>query len=348
VRDLLREISLAARSGRFAGERFRTVFFGGGTPSLLTAREVHRILGHLRARLSPAEGAEVTAEANPESLSGERMLGLRQAGVNRISLGAQSFDDSELRLLDRLHSADLVARRVRELRRAGFRDVSLDLIYGLPGSTERSWSRTLDEALSLGVDHLSAYLLTLEPDVPLAARMGTPAVPAPADPELARAQYEILLAKTAAAGLRQYEISNFAVPGMESRHNQNYWASGDYLGLGPSAHSHRGERRWANPASMERYREALRAGRLPWEMEEVLTDRQVRQEKIFLGLRRVAGIDLAELLREMPEGVRPVFDQRVRRLLDHGLLLREDDRLRLHPRAYFVSDAVFSELMEVM
>jgi oxygen-independent coproporphyrinogen-3 oxidase len=244
-----------------------------------------------------------------------------------------------------------VRRRVRQLRRGGFGSLSVDLIYGLPGSTLEGWRRTLDSVLALEVEHISAYLLSLEPHVPLARRMGQgPAAsalaPLPAE-EGARAQYEALREVLAGAGYRQYEISNFARPGHESRHNQNYWARGDYLGLGPSAHSHRAGRRWANHASMSRYRRDVREGRLPWAFEERIAGAEAAAEWIFLGLRRTEGIAWNVLAAAAGNERLRALEERVVRLERGGFLQRGDGRLRLQPEACFVSNAVFRELLEV-
>ncbi len=342
-----REIALAADSGAFRGESFRTLFLGGGTPSLLTGARMARLLLRVRERLPLVPDAEVTAECNPESLTPARMAAYREAGVNRISLGIQSFDDEELRLLDRPHSARTARLRMRQLRRAGFDNVSLDLIYGLPGGSAESWRRTLDEALALAPDHVSAYLLTLEPRVPMARRLDRLGPPLP-DGEEARELYEILRERMRQAGLEQYEISNFARPGRESRHNQNYWTRGDYLGLGPSAHSHRRGIRWHNPASMPRWGRAIRQGDLPREDIEAVSGSDVAAEWVFLGLRRCEGILWDIVASAMGPDRLGALVEKVRVLEAEGLLERAGPRLRLRPEAYFISNSVFVELMEAL
>jgi oxygen-independent coproporphyrinogen III oxidase len=347
LRDLLREIDLVAAGGRFAAARFATVFFGGGTPSLLTGREAGRVLEALRGAFGLADGAEITLEANPESLSPGRAGAYRAGGINRISLGVQSLDPGELRFLGRIHTALQARRRVAMLRRAGFDNLSLDLIYGIPGSPPALWEKSLDAALALAPEHLSAYLLTLEGGEPLVRRLAEERIPLVGE-ETAREQYELLRRKTAAAGLAQYEISSFARPGRESRHNCNYWVRGEYLGLGPSAHSHRSGRRWSNPASMEGYCRALQEGHPAWEGEEAVSPLQEAEEALFLGLRLTAGIDYAGLLDRLPPERHGPLTEGVRRIEERGLLTQEKGRLRLLPEGYFVSDAVFGELIGLL
>lgn len=340
----------------FGRTAFRTLFFGGGTPSLLLPEQLARILDRLRSRFAFAEDVEITMECNPESATLERLTAYRGLGVNRISFGVQSLDGDELQLLDRAHAADDAKRRLDEARRAGFRSISLDLIYGLPGSGQSQddrlrWLRTLETALALGPDHLSAYLLALEPHVPLARRLRRGELAAlPGDEECAL-QYEVLRTRAEANGLAQYEISNFARAGQESRHNQNYWLTGDYLGLGPSAHSHRNGVRWSNVRSLPGYREALLRGQRPLEGAERLDTQQRAEEWIFLGLRRREGISLPILTEWWGEGA---WDRlRAASSLSSWLsfdqpLASGESRVRLTPEAYFVSNTVFAEVAHVL
>ena len=375
--SLLGEVDLAAADPLWEAQRFQTIFLGGGTPSLLSVEEIAALLGRLRDRFDIAAGAEITMECNPESLRLEAIRGYRDAGVNRISLGVQSMDPEELALLDRAHGVEEVARRVKELREGGVASFNLDLIYGLPrnsdgrlgsddrlrGSTgvgaesgdgrhassdarfrsrDESWRETLERTLALEPPHLSAYLLSLEPHVPLARRMERGELTSPAD-ESAVAQYEELRARAERHGLMQYEISNFARPGQESRHNQNYWLRGDYLGLGPSAHSHREGYRWSNLRSLPAYRERIATGTLPREGEmEQLDARAAAEEWLFLGLRRTEGIAWNVLEESgLPLGG---LEDAATKLAREGWLVWEGGRLRLDPRAYFISNTVFAEL----
>lgn len=367
VADLLAEIRLAAAAADFAEEMFRTIFLGGGTPSLLEGDQMKRILGALCDSFAVAPDAEVTMEANPESLEPERLEAFLRGGGNRISLGIQSLDDTALRLLDRVHDASLARRRAGELRerRVSF---SVDLIYGLPGLDTAAWGATLDGALDLGAAHLSAYLLTLEPGTPMHAAVATGELVLPGEEEV-RAQYEVLVDRTSAAGLSCYEISNFARPGWESRHNQNYWVRGEYLGLGPSAHSHRRGWRWANEPDLGAWSRAVRAGGGPCRgkpgaaggpsrgesgaavhrivSRERVSRREAAAEWVFLGLRRTEGVPWDLLAAAAGDGS-AALDRRVAFLAQQGLLERRDGWLRLARAGRFVSDAIFADLMAAM
>ncbi|MCA9755381.1 MAG: radical SAM family heme chaperone HemW [Candidatus Eisenbacteria bacterium] len=365
VEQLLREIDLAARSQDprfdFSDATFQTLFFGGGTPSLLTPLQMETILTRLRSRFRFAEDAEITVECNPESATADRLRAYRELGVNRVSFGVQSLDREELRLLDRAHGAGDAARRMDDARRAGFSAVSLDLIYGLPGTAastsgtpteaEMRWLRTLESALALQPDHLSAYLLGLEPHVPLARKLKRGQVAELPGDEDSAAQYDTLRARTSANGLVQYEISNFARPGEESRHNQNYWLCGDYLGLGPSAHSHRRGVRWSNVKSLPGYRDALAKSVRPFDTEEVLDPQQRAEEWIFLGLRRTEGVPLPLITEWWGEGAveRLQAVPALEKWLEFDQPLAPgESRVRLAPEALFVSNTVFAECCEAL
>ncbi len=349
VADLLTEIGQAAAAGSFAGETFRTVFIGGGTPSLLEGGQIARLLDAVRAAWSVAPDAEVTLEANPESLTPDRLEAFLRAGGSRVSLGVQSLDDRALRLLDRVHDAALARARAAELRarRVSF---SVDLIYGLPGFDLRDWEETLERALALGADHLSAYLLTLEPETPMHAAVSAGELVLP-DEEEARAQYELLVERAAAAGLACYEISNFARPGWESRHNQNYWVRGEYVGLGPSAHSHRRGWRWANEREPAAWSGAVRSPEDPASPAghriascERVGPHEAAEEWIFLGLRRTEGVPW-ELLASAAGPGAAALERRVAFLASRGLLESPGGWLRLAPTARFISDSVISDLV---
>ena len=264
-----------------------SVFFGGGTPSLLAPAQLARVLDAIEC----APGAEVTVECNPDSVDEAKLAAYRAAGVNRLSFGVQSFAPHVLRALDRTHDRANVARAVTAARAAGFERISLDLIYGTPGETVADWRATVQEALGLGVGHLSAYALTVEPGTPLGRRVAAGETPAPDDDDQA-AKYGVVDDLARAAGLDWYEISNWARAGDECRHNLLYWEQGDYLAIGCAAHGHTAGRRWWNVRTPERYVERIRSGASPEAGAEVL-DRDARAaEAITLALRTRAGSDV--------------------------------------------------------
>jgi oxygen-independent coproporphyrinogen-3 oxidase len=290
------ELALAARAlAGAAPARVDTVFVGGGTPTLLPAGELARLLADIDATWPLAPDAEVTVEANPESVDPASLRRLRAAGYTRISLGMQSAARHVLAVLDRRHSPGRAVSAAAEARAAGFRHVNLDLIYGTPGESAEDFAGSLAAAIGAGVDHLSAYALTVEPGTALSARIRRGELPAP-DDDRAADRYLAADATLAAAGFAWYEISNWsASPAGRCRHNLGYWNGADWWGLGPGAHSHIGGVRWWNVTHPGRYAARLAAGRSPGHGREVLTAGQRRMEEVMLGLRLADGLPLAQL-----------------------------------------------------
>jgi oxygen-independent coproporphyrinogen-3 oxidase len=316
-----------------------SLFFGGGTPSLLPPEAIAAVLADARQGLGLTPDAEVTLEANPEGLDADRLRAFRAAGVTRLSLGVQALDDALLRRLGRTHSAADAGAAYRAARAAGFDDVSVDLLYACPGQDLGTWERTLDEALAWAPDHLSAYALTLEPATPFGRRPpgGLP------DEDLQVAQFEALVERTARAGLARYEISNFARSGRRSRHNLGYWRREDYVGLGPGAHGALGAFRYWTRRSEPRWRAAVLAGGLPVDGWERLSERQVAAERIVLGLRLAEGIPVEWLERHLadaPGGAAAALA----RYEGARVITVRDGRLALTDRGVLLSDAVFAEL----
>ncbi len=308
VDAVLRELRLLGvtdpgrKPGDVGGETLETLYLGGGTPSLLPPDALATLLTSLldvfRAT-SSRDAVEVTLEANPEDVKPENAAAWRRAGINRVSLGAQSFNDRVLRWMHRSHDAARIGDAVRALRAAGFDNISLDLIFALPAELERDWGRDLDLACSLLPAHLSLYGLTVEERTPLARWVSRGAAAAPDDERYAD-EYLLAHIRLAAYGYQFYEVSNAARDGRRSRHNAAYWSGGAYLGLGPAAHSFDGRvRRW-NLAAWETYRRAVAAGLPAVEAEEVLTEEQRDLERLYLALRTDAGAPLAALGRPLP------------------------------------------------
>lgn len=313
---------------------FDTVFVGGGTPTHLPAGALEGLLGRLRDRFDLAAGAEVTVEANPETVDRPRAAALRAAGVSRVSLGAQSFAPHVLDQLGRWHDPRQPVRAVAALREAGIARLSLDLIYGAPAETAADWDATLRATLDTGVTHVSAYALTVEPGTPYAARAR--AVPALLpDEDVQAARMAAADAALTAAGLARYEVSNWATPGDECRHNLGYWRGGDWLGIGPGAHGHWQGRRWWTHRSLDRYLAA--AGADPTAGSEVLAPAQRRTERLLLGLRLAEGVPL--------DDVGPLDTAALRRMADAGLLEVAGGRLRLRPAGFPLAQAVTVRLL---
>ena len=295
VAAALAEIALARRVLGHVAPPAQTVFFGGGTPTLLAPAELAALLGAIDAAFGFAPGAEVTTEANPESVTPARFAALREAGFTRVSLGMQSAAPHVLRTLDRAHTPGRAAAAAQEARAAGFEHVSLDLIYGAPGETDDDWRTSLEAALAAGPDHVSAYALTVEPGTRLHARVRRGELPAPDDDVLAE-RYAIADARLGDAGLDWYEISNWAAdPGARCRHNVGYWRGGDWWGIGPGAHSHVGGVRWWNVLHPATYAARLADGASPAHARELLDPATRRFERVMLELRLADGLDAALL-----------------------------------------------------
>jgi oxygen-independent coproporphyrinogen-3 oxidase len=337
---LLGEIDLVAEIPWRAAVRLRSVFIGGGTPSLATAEEMEALVTRLRERLSIEPDAEITVECNPESSPAERLAGYRQAGVNRISLGVQSLDDRILPTLDRRHSAADARRAFDAARSVGFDNISLDLIYGLPGLGLSVWEETVREALAWQPDHLSAYALSLD-EGSLWHATGVAGLPAE---DLVAGQYRRLTELAADAGYEHYEVSNYARAGRRSSHNQIYWRAEEYLGLGPGAAGYLGDVRYTDVRPVERYAGLVERGDLPVGTHEVLTARQRLAERLILGLRTRDGVPGAWLDARVA-----LESGRLPSVLDawreRQLLADDGDRVRLTEAGFFLSDALFVELL---
>jgi oxygen-independent coproporphyrinogen-3 oxidase len=316
-----------------------SVFFGGGTPSLLSPDAVAALLDALRSRLHVADDAEVTLECNPESVSAETFAGYRAAGVTRFSLGVQTLDDAILARLGRLHSASDARAAFAAARAAGADNVSVDLMYGLPGLDVTGWVRTVEEVLDWRPDHLSAYGLTLDATSEWGAA-GAPELP----PEgMTVEQYWALARAAATRGFEHYEISNYARPGRRSRHNQIYWRTGEYLACGPGACGFVGDLRYGNHKPVARYAAALAAGTLPLDTWEHLTPRQQLAERLILGLRTAEGVPRAWLDQHVADDVR--LRRRLADWVEAGLLRSGPSRAALTESGFLVSDALFVELV---
>jgi oxygen-independent coproporphyrinogen-3 oxidase len=319
-----------------------TIYFGGGTPSLLSPAQVAHILEAVRARFHVASDAEVTMEMNPGTVSLAILREFRALGINRASFGAQTFDDTELKRLGRTHTAADVRKTIRELREAGFTNVSFDLIAGLPAQTLAAWSRNLDEALALGPEHLSFYLLEVHEGTPLAEQIRRGAQPRP-DDDLAAEMYRLMLERSKAAGYEHYEISNLCLQGFASRHNTKYWTGEAVYGFGCSAHSYDGARmRWANERDAARYTELIEAGSTPIVETVELDERAVRAESVFLGLRLMRGVNLSEYRARFGSDLRDEYSSDLERLSEAGLIAFDDDLMKLTTTGVLLSNEVFS------
>jgi oxygen-independent coproporphyrinogen-3 oxidase len=318
----------------------KSVYIGGGTPSLLPLADVRALL----AAMPLGADAEITLEANPESASDDKLAAWRTAGVNRLSLGAQSFDDVLLKAMGRPHSPAQIGKAVRQARAAGFGNINLDLIYGLPGQDLSAWRDDLAQALELDVEHISLYGLSLSADSPWGQEAATGRLTV-VDDDTSADMLEAALDMLPGAGYLHYEISNFARAGFQSRHNTTYWLRENYLGLGAAAASCAGEKRWFNERDLAAYAAVLAAGRLPQIEEETLSIEEVLGEAVFLGLRLLAGVDLAEFAQRYGTQAERYYKKPLGRLQRQGLIEIKDGRLRLTRRGVLLGNEVFMQFL---
>jgi oxygen-independent coproporphyrinogen III oxidase len=321
-----------------------TVYIGGGTPSLLDPAHLQDILDAVRASFT-GDLAEVTLEADPETIEAGKAAAWVRAGINRVSFGLQSFADKELIAAGRMHRRADIYRAVPILRAAGIRSISFDLIAGLPHQTKESWRQSLDELAVLAPEHVSVYLLEIDEGSRLGKELlqgggKYSAGAVPSEDEMAEF-YETAQEVLRAAGYHHYEISNWAKPGFESRHNLKYWRREPYLGFGAGAHSFSGTERWANAHDAAAYVAAVQGGRLPVEQHEILTAESALEEELFLGLRQLDGINLARIERDYGVTLMARFDP----LASAGLVEREGSVVRLAPARLSISNEVFVELL---
>ena len=340
-----RELQL--RLPELQGAPIETIYLGGGTPSTLTIEELSSILTSIQNfqfSILNSQFTEATLEANPDDLTEEYVQGLRTLPFNRVSIGIQSFHDHTLRLVGRRHTAQEAIEAVHRCQRMGLTNISIDLIYGLPGETLDDWAYSLDQAIALGVPHISAYHLTYEEGTRL-WRMKEQGIVSPIDEEQSIRAFELLREKLLAAGYEHYEISNFALPGYHSRHNSSYWQGIPYIGIGPGAHSYDGtDRRW-NLSSLTDYIATPEGEDVPHEVEHLTTEERY-DERIITELRTARGIDLTSLLADFGDRYHTHCLRCATPYINRGQLVRTDDNhLRLTPESIFISDAVMRDLL---
>ena len=313
-----------------------TIFFGGGTPSLLPAADLGRVISAIRDRNGLTENCEITLEANPDSVTPEKMRQYLDAGFNRISFGMQSAVPHVLATLDRTHNPANVAKAVEMAREAGFSSVSVDLIYGTPGESLKDWRTSIESALTLGVDHISAYALIVETGTKLAAQIKRGDISMPND-DLMADMYLLVNQMCNQAGLQWYELSNWSKPGHECRHNIAYWENKNWWGLGPGAHSHIDGKRFWNLKHPTTYKSKLFSGESPILDSELLTQEQMRDESIMLAIRMRDGIDISNLT--------PTQLERIESYRESGHISMVDKHLQLSPQGRLIADRIVRELV---
>ncbi len=321
-----------------------TIYLGGGTPSLLSSEELQQIFETIYSNFKVSENPEITLEANPDDLSKEQIHKFTNSQINRLSIGIQSFFEEDLKLMNRAHKASEALESIKEAKQY-FENISIDLIYGIPGMSNERWKKNLEIVLSLDVPHLSCYALTVEPKTALKKFIEKGIVP-PVDEEAAKQHYEILLSETEKAGLENYEFSNFGKPGFHSRNNTAYWEGKPYLGIGPSAHSYDGKFRSWNIANNTKYIKSIEAGELPSE-KELLSKQDKYNEYIMTGLRTKKGVSLGKVESEFGKKYSEYLLKQAENLLKNNLLILENETLKISKKGKFLSDGIAADLFLV-
>ncbi|ATL46838.1 coproporphyrinogen III oxidase [Chitinophaga caeni] len=340
VASILRELEL--RKSYLQNQPIQTIYFGGGTPSLLEGPEILGLLNSIYKHFPVEKRPEITLEANPDDLHPQKLKVLKDCGINRFSIGIQSFFEEDLRWMNRAHNALQSKQCILDAQDAGFDNISIDLIYGGPTLTDDAWQQNVDQAISLGVPHLSCYALTVEPGTALDHFINKKKIPA-IDPDKAAMHFESLMQWTEEAGYEHYEISNFSLPGMHSRHNSNYWEGVPYLGLGPSAHSFDGNSRQWNIANNQLYMQSLHKNLVPFE-QEILSPAMKLNEYVMTSLRTAKGCDLEKVALYFGEKERLIIATASKEFIYKGWVIEEGQVLKLSREGKFFADGIAAEL----
>ncbi|MDC0104793.1 radical SAM family heme chaperone HemW [Bacteroidia bacterium] len=340
VASLIKE--LKERENFIGQEEVKTIYFGGGTPSVLNTGNISEILKEAYAQYTVNDNAEITFECNPDDLSKEYLKGLKECGVNRLSIGIQSLNDESLTWMNRSHNVTQALQAIDSAATLGFRDISIDLIYGIPMLTEDEWRQTLKRALAMPINHLSAYSLTLEENTPYNKLVQQKKYKKPNDDEASR-HFEILLEEIKLAGWENYEVSNFCKAGNYSKHNTAYWQNVKYLGIGPSAHSFDGKSRHWNVRSNKEYIQKIQAGESVSESEELNT-KDIVNEALLTGLRTKWGVNLAEVMEQYEYDIAATNQTQIMEWQQKDWLEMKDGVLRLRADGFLFADYIASEL----
>ena len=343
IQALCQELDM--RKDYLEGEDIETIYLGGGTPSQLTQKELEEIFSSLYNIYKVKENAEITLEANPDDLTPEYIHMLRTLPINRISMGIQTFQEETLKLLHRRHTAQQAIEAVKHCREAGFQNISIDLMYGLPGETLETWKEDLQQAIALHPEHISAYHLIYEEGTALWKLREQNQVEE-ADEDLSVTLFKTLIEELTHAGYEHYEISNFCLPGLHSRHNSSYWTGKKYLGCGPSAHSFNGTSRQWNVASLDKYIQSIQQGELDYEIEEL--DIYTRyNDFVITTIRTHWGMSLSHLRSTYGENLYQYCLRMAKPHLEQGVLEIKEDTLKLTKEGIFISDGIMSDLLFV-
>lgn len=345
IEALGQEMAMTVAENPAAFARIETIFLGGGTPTALEPRQIDRLLKLVRTHIPLEHMVEFTSEANPDELTEDKLRALYNGGVNRLSMGVQSFDESLLKTIGRTHDNEHVLLAIERAKKVGFENMSIDLMYGLPHQTMEQWKATLAYALSLGLPHYSAYSLIVEPKTVFYIQYAKGKLKLPTEDHEAE-MYDVLMEEMASAGLEQYEISNFAKEGFASIHNKIYWDNDEYAGFGAGAHGYLEGTRYSNIAPIKKYIETVESGSRPLLSKHTVTMDEKREEQMFLGLRKAEGVTHADYERKMGERMDEKYANTIQKLVADGLLEADERGIRLTRRGRFVGNEVFQQFLQ--
>ncbi|NJB82828.1 radical SAM family heme chaperone HemW [Wenyingzhuangia aestuarii] len=338
------EKEIILRVDEFKNEIVETIYFGGGTPSILEAAELQKIIEIIRANYQVIAVPEITLEANPDDLSDAKIIAFANTEINRLSIGVQSFGDKELQMMNRAHNAKEVLQCLQTATQY-FKNITIDLMYGIPGLSNKEWKQNIKQALSFGVQHISSYALTVEEGTALHHFIKNKKYPE-LDENLAAAHFDLLVSELAQAGFDHYEISNFGKPNFYSKHNTSYWLGKPYLGLGPSAHSFIGNTRSWNVANNAKYIKSLAEGKLPL-IQEILSEKDRYNEYIMTGLRTIWGVSLPKIIKDFGEATCVFLEKQIQPYIKNGTLQLEENQLKTTQKGKFLADGIASDLFWV-
>ncbi len=339
IRALVKELQL--RNNELEGETIETIYFGGGTPSLLTVKELKLLIDTVCQNYTVIDKPEITLEANPDDISIEQIHKLTDTQINRLSIGIQSFFDKDLIAMNRAHNST-EAKNCLSVATRHFDNITIDLIYGIPNMSISRWKENLKRAFDSGINHISSYALTVEPKTALESFIRKGKYP-PVSEDLAEEHFKVLVAETEKANFVQYEISNFGKEGYFSKHNTSYWLGKSYLGIGPSAHSFNGSQRSWNISNNVKYLKEIQQDKLPQEVE-LLSDKDRFNEYVMTGLRTIWGVSLKKIEREFGVSAKEQLVQNAQKFIDKDLIINSDDKLMTSKKGKFLADGIASDL----
>lgn len=344
IEALGKEMALATQKNPESFRHIETIFLGGGTPTALSPQQLDKLLTLIRTYIPMNSVTEFTSEANPDELSAEKLQVLFEGGVNRLSMGVQSFDQGLLQKIGRTHSNEHVYETIALAKKIGFQNISIDLMYGLPSQTMAQWKDSLEKALALDLPHFSAYSLIVEPKTIFYNQYAKGKLLLPTE-DLEADMYDVLMQQMELHGLQQYEISNFAKPGYHSEHNKIYWDNDEYAGFGAGAHGYLAGVRYSNHGPLKKYMETVFAGELPIVHEHEVSQAEKREEQMFLGLRKTEGVKHKIYEEKLKVPIVAYYDSVLKELVSKGLLEHDDVGVRLTRKGRFVGNEVFQQFL---